>query len=441
MKHVSTDEQTDQSESDSGQQSVSPPSIEREPTLSPTNIFSHRPSTWTVKQTLQPFPTEVNCRLQRLTQFSTGIGLLDFAMWAKTPNDIGNILGYFHIYSHLVGERLTQNLPLERLPLWKMRFPLVSQILQNEHETSVGRINCSVIHVQASINITTPIPTQVEVAIPEAIFQDCQWECVTRIYDSGNQVQEVSQNCQQTESPLSGIRRVILPFAPKFWNDFFEGLVDAQSREAKDGGSGEVLDHQQEKDANVAFKGVTIVQELFSIPHHNIDMRVRTALLLWEFTKADSNKPGKAVSRGIVLPSSNPIDTTCTTATRALSLFRSSTQEIEDLVAINADSSNQWDRPLSAHPYEDFNPGQSNDMADLYSFKHHVFTTVESSSIEASPNIFRPIVGGLDMGYPPIHHDDACVSFSNVSTATGGSIAQNLSIEDYAQGQGIGQLW
>jgi hypothetical protein len=239
------------------------------------------------------------------------------------------------------------------------------------------------------------------------------------------------------DNTTPGNRKVALPFASEFWSAFYTGLSEPQSDGAKnDGGSCELSRRRQEREVKAALKGITVVQELFATPEHNFGLRQRAAMLLWEFTIADTNKPGKVVSKGIVLPWSDNITTSPITP----SFFPRSAQEFENISGISTEFPSPWDEQPPLSSYENLGLSQSSEMAECYSFKPHAFSTSQIS-LEPDTSISYPLVGNMDMTCHPIQHEDSYETFSHLSTMMGNYIPSSPYLEHFLQDNVNGCQW
>jgi transcriptional enhancer factor len=240
----------------------------------------------------------------------SNIELTKFVMKADTKsNPIGEVDGCFHTYTRLSREDSLHAPPVNLFSLasWRSCFPHVADIVDEEVASGSVTIgsNCTMLHVRASIStMTTNVPvqrllctSQAEVSVPGSEYEGCEWECVTRIYESGKKIWEVLHGClHMTENDNHGMRRLTIPFEEDFWNNIFSRLSIAQS----DGNGWS--DHR--RDEGTAIKGISVVQELFSSVH-GLDDKQRSAVLMWEFSKADVGKQGKAVWRRVVQQPTN----------------------------------------------------------------------------------------------------------------------------------------
>lgn len=95
---------------------------------------------------------------------------------------------------------------------------------------------------------------------------------------------------------MEGGRKLKVPFAPDFWSAFYNGLSRSETNEGKDEG------RHRDREFRSAIKGITVVQELFSYPVQGLGVggKERSAVLMWEFTKADTRTPASAVWREII---------------------------------------------------------------------------------------------------------------------------------------------
>jgi hypothetical protein len=326
--------------------------------------------------------------------------------------------------------------PLVSLPSWRSHFPHVAEIVDGGVSGgALGNSNCTVIHVQTSINTMTTSPpaqsllcTQFEVAIPTDEFDGYQWECVMRIYAPGKIVWELSHICSQTKD-ADGTKKLTLPFASDFWSAFYTGLSAVQSGDGKDGGG--TNSRRREKEAKAAIKGINVVQELFAISP--LGSRERTGLLLWEFTKSDPKRPGKAIWREISLPPTGPINPASTQFGDFDGLLGTdiSTDTSNWETQQHHKSSQQPQFPIS--PYEEPSSTAGEDMGGYYTFEPH-----HSSSFAASGG--QQVLDDLGLPFYPQAAQQGLASFGQyqmlAEMGMGSSIAASL--EQYLGGSGSG---
>ncbi|KAL7271881.1 hypothetical protein RUND412_005336 [Rhizina undulata] len=228
-----------------------------------------------------------------------------FAMWVASPDSAVSIDRCLHTYTRLSDEAV-RPAALVSVSNWKARFPYVAEV---EHHESLD--DCPIVMLQASIS-TMPISqlqssilcTQFQVAVDDS-FAGHRWECVTRIYAPNKKILELSHAVEQIED-IDGVKKLVLPFASEFWAAFYTGLSHAQQGGSCDNSSptdAERFHRKREKEAKAAIKGITVVQELLSIPLGGLGSKKRAGLLIWEFTKAEHGHIGKVIWREITPPS------------------------------------------------------------------------------------------------------------------------------------------
>ncbi|KAF8544341.1 TEA/ATTS domain family-domain-containing protein [Trichophaea hybrida] len=303
------------------------------------------------------------------TQFglpSPNIELTAFVMMVGSKSSPTRGVGScFHTYSQLSQEDSTQAPPVDlfSLPSWRSCFPQVADIVDEEATSDSNMLgnNYTMLHVQASISTMTtdaPVRTQVEVSVPINEYDCHQWECVTRIYDSGKMVGEfLHRTLQMTENYNHGMRRLTLPFEDDFWSTFYTKLSKSHS------GGNERRSRRRDELEGAAIKGVTVVQELFSYPVQGLGDKQRSAVLMWQFSKADVGSQGKAVWRRVVRPPAPAGLASVVAGSQFGGLLG-----IDTAVANNMNAWSEQEPRLPISPYEDLSPGPADGMA-YYSYQ------------------------------------------------------------------------
>lgn len=246
---------------------------------------------------------------------------LNFAMWVGSPNNTGGVEGCFHTYTRLSQADVVRSAPaapLSSIPQWKTRFPHVAEVLEDPESTEI----CPIVHFQSSISVMSSMPsqssvlcTEFEVTSSNPAYEDYDWECVTRIYAPGKKVWELSHAVPATDE-LDGSKKLTLPFASDFWAAFYTGLSSAQQTDASATVDRERLRRRRSKEARAAIKGITVVQELFSTALSGTGIKQRSAMFIWEFTKAEPGTlVGKTTWREMVVPASPVLANAISTAT------------------------------------------------------------------------------------------------------------------------------
>jgi hypothetical protein len=301
--------------------------------------------------------------------------LSKFAIMAgiKT-NPAGRINGSFHTYTCLVQETPAASVSLSSIPSWQTRFPRVAEITRDEATGAVFGGNCTFLHIQSSISVIVPeeataegllrtqVDTQLEVSLPDDVYEGFQWDCVTRIYAPGKKapVWDVTHECcQVVEDPVRASRKLVLPFASEFWGAFYNGLFGAQSDHGSDGG------FHTEQEVDTAIRGITVVQELFSV--QGAGAKERSAVLMWEFTKADSGWPGTAVWREVIRQSGK-----VTTATMCADTDSAASREfyglLDTTVANHGWATQQQHSHYPMSPYEEPSPSHTQRLTGYYPY-------------------------------------------------------------------------
>lgn len=230
----------------------------------------------------------------------------NFTMWVGSPNHAGGVEGCFHTYTRLSqadSVRPASAEPLSSIPQWKTRFPHVAEVLEDPESTDI----CPIIHFQSSISVMPSMPSQSSVLCTEfevtslnPVYENYDWECVTRIYAPGKKVWELSHAVSATDE-LDGSKKLTLPFASDFWAAFYTGLSSGQQTNTTAKIDRERLRRRRSKEARAAIKGITVVQELFSTALSDAGTKQRSAMFIWEFTKAESGiLVGKTTWREVI---------------------------------------------------------------------------------------------------------------------------------------------
>ncbi|KAH8150836.1 uncharacterized protein LAJ45_05017 [Morchella importuna] len=243
----------------------------------------------------------------------------NFAMWVGSPSHhAAGVEGCFHTYTRLSHtERPAAAAPLSSIPEWNTRFPHLADLLEHSESATPS---FPIVHFESSVSVMPTMPSQssvlcaeFEVTSSSPTYDNYGWECVTRIYSTGKRVWESSQACSVTDE-FNGSKKLTLPFASEFWAAFYTELSTAQRQDGAATLDGERLRRRRGKEARAAIKGITVVQELFSTALSSAGIKRRSAMFLWEFTKADpSSLIGKTTWRQIIPPMSQMMENpTCT---------------------------------------------------------------------------------------------------------------------------------
>ena len=376
-------------------------------------------------------------------------------------NAAGAADGFSHIYSQLSRAASFRASPisLSSLSSWRSRFPQVAEIVDKGESGSLGS-GCTMLLMQTSIATTsaeTPkqglLCTQVELSLPNGEYEGWRWECVTRIYASGNMVWSLSHQCQQAVgSDGQATQKITLPFATDFWSVFYNRLSTVRS--AGSGGDhqtyhrrhhhdhhGHQHHHQHHRhqhhyhhqhdcgsigDEGAAIQGITVVQELFSYPAQALGTNHRSAVLMWEFAKAEAGSQGKAVWREVFQQQQAPPLSLGTTvaATPATSI-----SQFGMLHSINTSVANwgglchqqqpqhQHHQPrLPISPYEDLSPSPVHGLA-YYPFDDPRVAYPPSPSPRDTGNPrYNSMGGGIAVAYPQQDPDNFDYPMSSVPT-------------------------
>ncbi|KAH0606627.1 uncharacterized protein H6S33_003461 [Morchella sextelata] len=243
----------------------------------------------------------------------------NFAMWVGSPSHhAAGVEGCFHTYTRLSHtERPAAAAPLSSIPEWNTRFPHLADLLEHPESATAS---FPIVHFESSVSVMPTMPSQssvlcaeFEVTSSSPTYDNYGWECITRIYSTGKQVWESSQACSVTDE-FNGSKKLTLPFASEFWAAFYTELSTAQRQDGAATLDRERLRRRRGKEARAAIKGITVVQELFSTALSSAGIKRRSAMFLWEFTKADpSSLIGKTTWRQIIPPMSQMMENpTCT---------------------------------------------------------------------------------------------------------------------------------
>ena len=299
--------------------------------------------------------------------FPRKVGLSKFMMMVGTKsNPNGTIDRSFHTYSCLSPENSAPapSISFSSLPDWQARFPLVAAILGDR--TNMQGSGCTFLHIKAGINpLATKAPadsllcTRVEVTLPDGDSEGCRCDCVTRIYTPGkvDPVWVLSQGCLPlTENSKDGGYKLTLPFAPEFWSAFYNKLSVSERNDGKD--EGRHRDHE----VRSAIEGITVVQELFSYPVQGLGVKERSAVLMWEFTMANSRTPACAVWREVVRQAGDSVGTMAPAGSGSAGTGMVYDDEILGIDATGSNdgwASQQHHSPYSSSPYEEVSLGQA----------------------------------------------------------------------------------
>ena len=372
---------------------------------------------------------------------------------------VGAADGFFHIYSQLSRPAPARASPisLSSLSSWRSRFPQVAEIVDEGEPGSLGS-GCTMLLMQTSIATTSAeapkqslLCTQVELSLPDGEYEGCRWECVTRIYASGNMVRKLSHQCQQVVgSDGQATQKITLPFAPDFWSAFYNRL--STMRSAGSGGDQPYhrrhhhdhhshhhhYRHQHHRgsigDEEAAIQGITVVQELFSYPAQALGIKHRSAVLMWEFAKAEAGSQGKAVWREVFRQHQAPPLSLGTTAAAApatavsqfgmLHSINTSVASWGELCHQQQPQHQHHQPRLPISPYEDLSPSPVHGLA-YYSFGDPRVAYPQSPSPRdtGNPRYSSMGGGGIAMVYPqqdPDNFDAYSMSSAPATkTATG----------------------
>lgn len=398
MKHVTTDKPMSGWDGDSNNWSVDNPDIVNQP--SPAHSTGSLPINASPHGDLGDSPHYNGSRgyypqsTYALSDAPT-VKPSNFTMWVGSPNHAGGVEGCFHTYTRLSqgdAARPAPAAPLSSIPQWKTRFPHIAEVLENTESADV----CPIIHFQSTISVMSSMPsqssvlcTEFEVASSNPAYESYDWECVTRIYAPGKKVWELAHAVPATEE-LDGSKKLTLPFASDFWAAFYTGLSSAQQTDQAATVDRERLRRRRGKEARAAIKGITVVQELFSTALSSAGVKRRSAMFIWEFTKADPGSLiGKTTWRQIIPPVS-PVPSGGNLASK--------TSTCSPDLSVEGDLKDWGQLPLSS-----FDPLSPMSLSSYYTMGPHVtnlFPTQEgqqNSSLE-------------DVNFPFLQSSQSCTS-------------------------------
>ncbi|KAA8893875.1 hypothetical protein FN846DRAFT_470991 [Sphaerosporella brunnea] len=276
------------------------------------------------------------------------------------PDPAEGTKGYLHTYTALSREDASPgaSVPLSAIQSWQTRFPRVAEITNDEISTNDALDGCTFLHIQSSIAVMAPeavpsesqLSTQVELSLFDDIYDGYQWDCVTRIYARGRKtpVWDVTQQrLQLVNDTVRACRTLELPFASEFWSVFYNKLKSN--------------DDDGDQDLDAALRGMTVVQELFL--RQGSGTKDRLAVLMWEFTKADSSWPGKVVWREVIRQPGRS-----TSATLSGSAVDRAFFELNTTVANNRWATQQQQSHYPLSPYEEPSPSHVHQLTSYYTY-------------------------------------------------------------------------
>jgi len=267
------------------------------------------------------------------------VEVVEFGLWSHTIPEAEPM----HVYAGM--DRTSESLsalspavPLDALPNWHIRFPLLAEIIEARGRATAQEVIMPQTVIHARVNITIPANamaglglqthTSIRLRDEPATSTAADWHSSFRVYSTGgHRVLDIVQDATEGFSSASvaaqasrgsndGAGGVLLnvAFPQIFWQHFLFGLgvsahdevtaaAAAASAAAGDGLDNDSAAHQQrtrrrrEKEAKVVIGGITMVQEIMYKGSNQVK-----AIILWEFAKADAAQMNGLTYREVALP-------------------------------------------------------------------------------------------------------------------------------------------